>query len=198
MSGPHGWLCEGPREGLRAAAVTLAAVGAAFLAACASGPPVHGPPLGPGAGESPAGTARPAPSVPAQPPPAAPPAPAYAPPPKQFHLGAPATALVQQAHAQAKSGDFGQASATVERALRIEPDNPLLWIELGRLRLGGGDAQQADSMGRKALSLASGDGAAQASAWRLIADALQAQGRNGEAADAARHAASLAPQFSRG
>jgi Tfp pilus assembly protein PilF len=137
--------------------------------------------------------------VPTQPVPApAPPAPAYTPPPKQFHLGAPATALVQQAHSQAKSGDFGQASATIERALRIEPDNPLLWIELGRMRLGGGDAQQADAMGRKALSLASGDGAAQASAWQLIAEALQAQGRNGEAADAARHAASLAPQFRRG
>jgi Tfp pilus assembly protein PilF len=131
-------------------------------------------------------------------PPAAPPAPAYTPPPKQFHLGAPATALVQQARSQAKSGDFGQASATIERALRIEPDNPLLWIELGRMRLGGGDAQQADAMGRKALSLASGDGAAQASAWQLIAEALQAQGRNGEAAEAARHAASLAPQFRRG
>jgi Tfp pilus assembly protein PilF len=180
--------------------ITLVAAGAALLAACASGPPVHAPPPAPGGGESPAGTARPvAPSIPAQPaPPPAPPAPAYTPPPKQFHLGAPATALVQQAHAQAKSGDFGQASATVERALRIEPDNPLLWIELGRMRLGGGDAQQADAMGRKALSLASGDGTAQASAWRLIADALQAQGRNGEAADAARHAASLAPQFSRG
>jgi Tfp pilus assembly protein PilF len=179
--------------------ITLVTAGAAFLTACVSGPPVHGPAPAAGGGESPAGTARPAPTVPAQPvQPAAPPAPAYAPPPKEFHLGAPATALVQQAHAQAKSGDFGQASATVERALRIEPDNPLLWIELGRMRLGGGDAQQADAMGRKALSLANGDGAAQASAWRLIADALQAQGRNGEAADAARHAASLAPQFSRG
>jgi len=137
--------------------------------------------------------------VPTQPaPPAAPPAPAYTPPPKQFHLGAAATALVQQAHTQAKTGDFGQASATLERALRIEPDNPLLWIELGRMRLGAGDAPQADAMGRKALSLASGDGTAQASAWRLIAEALQAQGRNGEAADAARRAASLAPQFSRG
>src|SRR5215469_16557214 len=91
------------------ASVVLMAVGTAFLAACASGPPVHAPPPAPSGGESPAGNARPAPSVPAQPvTPPAPPAPAYTPPPKQFHLGAPATALVQQARGQAKSGDFGQ------------------------------------------------------------------------------------------
>ena len=185
----------GARRDRRVASIALVAVGAAFLAACVSGPPVHGPAPAPGGGEPPTGTARSAPSVPVQPaPPAAPPAPAYTPPPKQFHLGAPATALVQQAHAQAKSGDFGQASATVERAMRIEPDNPLLWIELGRMRLGGGDAQQADAMGRKALSLAGGDGVAQASAWRLIADSLHAQGRTEEAVEAEQRAATLQPQ----
>ena len=117
-----------------------------------------------------------------------------APPPRQFHLGAASRALVTQAQAQAKSGDFGQASATIERALRIEPENPLLWIELGRMRLGAGDAQQADAMGRKALTLGTGDPSAQAGAWRLIADSLQARGRNSEAAQAAQHAEGFAPR----
>jgi Tfp pilus assembly protein PilF len=139
------------------------------------------------------GAVRPAPPVPVQPPPA-PPEPPSTPAPRQFHLGGASRALVTQAHAQASSGDFGQASATIERALRIEPENPLLWIELGRMRLGAGDAEQADSMGHKALSLGTGDPAAQASAWRLIADSLQARGRNSQAADAARHAAGLAPR----
>jgi uncharacterized protein HemY len=94
------------------------------------------------------------------------------------------SALVTQAHAQAKSGDSIAASATLERALRIEPDNPLLWIELGRLRLNENNAAQADSMGRKALALATGDPAAQAGAWRLIAESLRAQGRNQEASEA--------------
>jgi Tfp pilus assembly protein PilF len=139
------------------------------------------------------GSVRPPPPVPVQPPPAPPEAPS-APPPRQFHLGAASGALVTQAHAQARGGDFGQASATIERALRIEPENPLLWIELGRMRLGGGDAQQADAMGHKALSLATGDPSAQSSAWRLIADSLQALGRNSQAAEAAQHAAGFAPR----
>jgi tetratricopeptide (TPR) repeat protein len=138
------------------------------------------------------GSVRPAPPIPAQPP-SAPPAPPATPAPRQFQLGAASRALVAQAHAQAKSGDFGQASATIERALRIEPENPLLWIELGRMRLGAADAEAADGMGRKALALGTGDPSAQAGAWRLIADSLQARGRDAEAAEAARNAAGLAP-----
>ncbi len=137
----------------------------------------------PGSTTAQPGSAAPGPSAPS--PPAA--------PPKQFHLGAAASALVTQAHRQAAGGDTAQAAATLERALRIEPENPLVWIELGRVRLAGNDPAQADAMARKALALASGDPAAQSSAWRLIADSLRARGNNGEAADAERRAASLAP-----
>ena len=101
---------------------------------------------------------------------------------------------MSQAHQQAAGGDTTQAAATLERALRIEPENPLVWIELGRVRLTENNAAQADAMGRKALALASGDAAAQSSAWRLIADSLRARGNNAGAADAERRAASLAPQ----
>lgn len=117
-----------------------------------------------------------------------------APSARQFHLGTAASALVAQAHTQAGSGEFAAAGATLERALRIEPDNPLLWVELGRVQMQEGNAPQADAMGRKALALATGDPAAQAAAWRLIADSLRARERNPEALEADRHAASLAPQ----
>jgi hypothetical protein len=40
------------------------------------------------------------------------------------------------------------------------------------------------------------DAAAQSSAWHLIADALRARGKNGEAADADRHASGAAPHAS--
>ena len=78
--------------------------------------------------------------------------------------------------------------------MRIEPDNPLLWVELGRVQMGEGNAAQADGMGRKALALATGDPAAQASAWRLIADSLHSRGRTADALEAERRAESLAPQ----
>jgi tetratricopeptide (TPR) repeat protein len=113
---------------------------------------------------------------------------------RQYRLGPAASALVAQAHTQANGGAFDAAGATLERALRIEPDNPLLWVELGRLQLQQGNAAQADGMGRKALALASGDPEAQASAWRLLADSLRARGRNAEAADADQRANTLAPR----
>jgi predicted Zn-dependent protease len=78
-------------------------------------------------------------------------------------------------------GDVDGASSTLDRALRIEPNNPLLWIERGRLRLTENDAHQAEVCGRKALALASGDHDTQKQAGRLLADALRAQRRNQEA-----------------
>jgi tetratricopeptide (TPR) repeat protein len=156
-------------------------------------PPPFAPP--PGTAATPAGSAQPAPGTPAAAPPGASAGPTerpYTPPPKQFRLSAASSALVTQAHAQAAGGDFGQAAATLERALRIEPDNPLLWIELGRARLGENNPTQADAMGRKALALATGDPAAQSSAWHLIADALRSGGHNGEAAEAEQRAQGVA------
>jgi Flp pilus assembly protein TadD len=91
-------------------------------------------------------------------------------------------------------GDFGLAAATIERAMRIEPDNPLLWIELGRVRYTAGDYAQADGMGHKALALAGGDAQAQSTAWKLIADALRSERRNAEAAEADKKAEALSPR----
>jgi hypothetical protein len=113
---------------------------------------------------------------------------------KHFHLGAATGALVAQAHTQTKLGHRELAAATIERALRIEPENPLLWIELGEVRMGQGNASQADGVYRKALALATGDSELQAAAWILIAESLRARGRNEEAADAERRAASSVPR----
>ncbi|HTY92680.1 MAG TPA: tetratricopeptide repeat protein, partial [Steroidobacteraceae bacterium] len=134
--------------------------------------------------------------------PAAAPTPAPAPPPatappaatRQFHLGAATSALVTQAHRQAAGGDPQLAISTLERAVRIEPDNPLVWIELGEVHESAGRFDQAAGLGHKALQLATGDPRAQSSAWRLIAESLRARGRNGEAAEAQRRADELSPQ----
>ena len=149
-------------------------------------------PEGPGAPAGAPGSAQPVPSTPIAPPPAgeSPPRPV----PKQYRLGPASSALVAQAHKQMTGGDFGLAAATIERAMRIEPDNPLLWIELGRVRYTAGDYSQADSMGHKALALATGDTQAQASAWRLIADSLRSRRRNEEAAAADQKANALPPR----
>jgi tetratricopeptide (TPR) repeat protein len=123
-------------------------------------------------GAEPAAVATPAPA----PGPAAPAAPL-----REYHLGAATRSLVTQARAEAERGDLPAASMTLDRAVRIEPTNPLLWIEMGRLRLAENDARQAEGCGRKALALASGDRSAQSQAGRVLADALRAQRRNQEA-----------------
>ncbi len=108
------------------------------------------------------------------------------PPPRENHLSPATRALVTQTRTLMSRGDLDGASSTLDRALRIEPNNPLLWIELGRLRLAEHDAHQAEGCGRKALTLASGDRGTQAQAGRLLADALRAQGRNQEAVEVER------------
>src|SRR3989344_7002055 len=55
-------------------------------------------------------------------------------------------ALVEAARADADSGNFIKAAGALERGLRIEPRNPLLWHELGQLKLKEGDYAQAASM----------------------------------------------------
>jgi tetratricopeptide (TPR) repeat protein len=164
---------------------------AAALAACAGPPYQPSPP--PGEPIPQPGTPQPESPTSEEPPPEAPPPPP-APPPKQFRLSAASSALVTQARSLADKGEYPAAIATLERAQRIEPENPLLWIELGRVHQAEGNSAQADSMGRKALALATGDPNAQSSAWRLIAESLRARGRNQEASEAMARADAMVPR----
>lgn len=78
-------------------------------------------------------------------------------------------ALVEQARREALLGNVAAAGSTLERALRIDGGNPWIWIELGHLRLDAGQAGAAESMARKALSLATTDPQARQAAERLLA-----------------------------
>jgi tetratricopeptide (TPR) repeat protein len=164
---------------------------AALLSACRMSAPYQPP-------ERPQPTQPPAPAAEAPPPPiepAPPPQPVPTqPPPKQYVLGPATSALVSQAQTQSKSGNGELALGTLERALRIEPGNPLLWIELGNVHQDLGHYPQADSMGRKALALGRGDPRAQSAAWRLIAESLRARNRNPEASEADKKADALVPR----
>ena len=60
----------------------------------------------------------------------------------------------------------------------------MLWIELGQVHLTEGNAPQAESMGRRAVALSTGDPSAQSASWRLIGDALRARGRTLDATEA--------------
>lgn len=51
-------------------------------------------------------------------------------------------------------GESEKAVATLERALRIDPRDPLLWLDLAEIRLEQGDRVQAAQLARRAETLA--------------------------------------------
>jgi outer membrane biosynthesis protein TonB len=166
------------------------------LAACTVPQPYRVPP-------PPSTTPQPTPSQGGQPPPET--RPEERPPPveqsepvpppvREPTLGPASKALVGQAQTQLATKNYAVAASSIERAMRIEPDNPLLWIELGKVRLAEGNFVQAENMGLKAVSMTVNAPRAQSSAWRLIADSFRARGKNVEARDAQARAEALAPR----
>lgn len=85
-------------------------------------------------------------------------------------------ALLADADALEHSGELDRAAAVLERALRIAPDDPLLWHRLASVRLRQGRVDQAEQLARKSNLLASSDPALQARNWQLIADARRSRG----------------------
>jgi len=118
-----------------------------LLAGCASGPPLR--PASDAAvepAEEPAATT-PGPGAGGEP---STPAPA----PTERPRNAAAASLQSTAEQQRARGESEKAVATLERALRIDPKDPLLWIELAEIRLEQGDRVQAGQLARRAESLA--------------------------------------------
>jgi Flp pilus assembly protein TadD len=88
-------------------------------------------------------------------------------------ISAASRTLLTESRGHQAAGRYPQAAASIERALRIEPRQPALWLELGTIRLKEGNNAQAESMARKALSLANGDASIEARAGQLISRARQ-------------------------
>jgi hypothetical protein len=80
-------------------------------------------------------------------------------------------ALLEHAEQQANAGDLGSAAASLERAIRINPGNAVLWYHLATVRLAQGEALQAEQLAVKSSSLAPGNTTQQARNWKLIAAA---------------------------
>jgi tetratricopeptide (TPR) repeat protein len=151
------------------------------LAACTTPPPYtpapRPTPVPPPQEQTPAETQ----PVPQPEPPAEQPQPLPPPVVREPALSPASRALVGQAQAQMASKNYAVAASSIERALRIEPDNALLWIELGKVRQAEGNYVQAENMGRKAASMSVNAPRANSAAWSLIAESLRARGKNVEA-----------------
>jgi tetratricopeptide (TPR) repeat protein len=84
--------------------------------------------------------------------------------------------LLNKAHAQAAAGRMDAAGADLERALRIEPRNSVLWQELAQVRLNQGQYRQAENLAAKSNALAGGNRDLQAENWRIIGEARNRRG----------------------
>jgi tetratricopeptide (TPR) repeat protein len=110
------------------------------------------------------------------------PRPEPGPPPTPFptlppHPETPAVAsLIDNARLDSQAGRYGNAAASLERALRIEPRNPRLWQELSRVRYSQREFAQAESCAQRSNSWAGGDNALRFENWQLIAQAREARG----------------------
>ena len=102
-----------------------------------------------------------------------------------------ALALLGKAREAAQQGNLSVAEAQLERALRIEPDNAVLWHYMAKLRLHQGQLSQAAGLAAKSNSLNRDNVQLQADNWRIIAHARYQNGDKAGAREAQRRADAL-------
>lgn len=100
-----------------------------------------------------------------------------------------ADALLREGKAYHQRGQYSNAANTFERALRMAPRSPALYLALAKTRLALNDHNSAIQMANRALSLLPNEGwgvsDARADAWNIIAESRAATGDR-QGAEAAR------------
>ncbi len=118
-------------------------------------------------------------------------------PPAQPRIARPAPkravqVLMNRADDQRRGGDLDGATVSLERALRISPDDALLWHRLAEVRLAQQRHDLVVQLAAKSNALAdAADRALRGDNWRLIAQARRALGDSSGAREAQRRAAAL-------
>lgn len=84
--------------------------------------------------------------------------------------------LLERARSASKAGEIEKAEAYLERAIRIEPKNPVLWHYMAKVHLHRGRMQKAQGLAAKSNSLAGSDRRLRSDNWRIIAHARQGMG----------------------
>jgi Tfp pilus assembly protein PilF len=83
-------------------------------------------------------------------------------------------ALREDSRAALEAGDPGRATALLERAIRIEPRRPELWLDLAEIHLDQGRLARAQQMARRGAALARGRPVLEERAARLLERIAQA------------------------
>ncbi|MFK5914890.1 MAG: tetratricopeptide repeat protein [Woeseiaceae bacterium] len=101
-------------------------------------------------------------------------------------------ALLAKARHASQQGSLEKAQSYLERAIRIEPKNAMLWLYMSKLRLYSNKTREAVNLAKKALALSAhnlGRSAREQSllkedCWRVMAHAYQKMGKNTKAQQA--------------
>lgn len=80
-------------------------------------------------------------------------------------------ALLNQAQNKEQAGQLNEAAAALERAMRVEPRNGILWYRLALLRLKQQKPKEAIQLALKSISLSKNNKRVVASDWRIIYEA---------------------------
>lgn len=100
--------------------------------------------------------------------------------------------LMRRAEDQRRAGELDAATVSLERALRIAPEDAVLWHELAKVRLAQHRHDLVAQMAAKSNALANAnDNELRSANWLLIAQSRRAMGDVAGARDAERRAASL-------
>lgn len=111
--------------------------------------------------------------------------------PGQSQGGEAVVSLLDDASKQAKSGRLDSSAASIERALRIQPKNPGLWLQLARIRMQQGKLQQAEGLAAKSMALSLNNTQLRIDNWQLVAQIRKKAGDTTGAAAALERAKAL-------
>src|SRR5699024_12317158 len=84
--------------------------------------------------------------------------------------------LIDSADKFAREGEWDRAAALLERALNIEPRDPVLYQRVAAVRLGQKQPQQAEALAGTSNSLARRNPFIRARNWQLLAEAARLGG----------------------
>ena len=104
--------------------------------------------------------------------------------PRAYPLSPAAGSLLESARNEANRNNLGRAGEIMERALRIEPNNPNLWMQLAQFRRQQGDNAQAIAMAKKAAQVQPDDQGLERQSWSFIAAIYRATGNQAGLAEA--------------
>ncbi len=109
----------------------------------------------------------------------------------QSQGGEAVVSLLDDADKQAQGGRLDSSAASIERALRIQPKNPSLWLQLARIRMQQGKLQQAEGLAAKSMTLSLNNPQLRIENWRPVAQIRQKAGNASGAAAAMERANTL-------